>query len=502
MRFRDRAADKSRVGDATRVRPAKDIPTQRGTAHERHGAPVVLARADMAGEARETVVYGARQALSTLDRVTVALLISDLTVLVGAEIAAPWSRASSVALIAGVMTAFGVKRLYKSRLTLSVLDDLPVLSTSVATIVGLVALASTITAASTEVLVHGSFVLGMLVAGRTATYGFIRWARRTGRAVYPTLIVGSGGTAALLAHMLDSHPEYGLRVVGFVGAPGTHEADTSTRVVETDTRRLVHAAIKHRATVVILTLTGAGNEEILEALRSRDARVPFTLFVVPALQEMLHSPGAERVGHVALVRLRDPMLQAVPMLLKRGFDILVSALAITLFAPVMALVALAVRLEGGPGVLFKQTRVGLGGAPFVLYKFRSLRPLSERESDERWAIHDRERLGPVGKFIRKTSLDELPQLFNILIGDMSLVGPRPERPHFVEEFARTYHWYSFRHRVRPGLTGWAAVSGLRGDTSIQERCFYDNAYIDNWSLWLDMKILVMTVRAVLRGEGS
>jgi exopolysaccharide biosynthesis polyprenyl glycosylphosphotransferase len=482
--------------------PAEGVPAQRKPVHEWHAAPVVVARADADGEARATSLFFAQQVPSSLDRVTAALLACDLVVLTFCALVAPWSHASSVALVGGVMTAFAVKSLYKSRLTLSVLDDLPVIATSVPAVVALVALSSVVTAASTEVLAHGALVLVLVVTARAATYAAIRWARSSGRVTYPTLIVGSGGTAGLLTRMLETHPAHGLRIVGLVGPRAAADAEVRRRVVEEDFRRLVHAAIKQRARVVVLTLSGAANEEILEALRRRESRVPFTLFVVPALQEMLHSPGVDRVGHIAVVRLRDPMLHALPVLLKRGFDVLVSGVAITLLAPVMALVAVAVRLEGGPGVLFTQTRVGLGGVPFVLYKFRSLHLAGPSDADHTWSAQDQMKVGPVGKFIRKTSLDELPQLFNILRGDMSLVGPRPERPHFVEEFGRTYHWYSFRHRVRPGLTGWAAVSGLRGNTSIQDRCLYDNAYIDNWSLWLDMKILVMTVKAVVRAEGS
>jgi lipopolysaccharide/colanic/teichoic acid biosynthesis glycosyltransferase len=131
-----------------------------------------------------------------------------------------------------------------------------------------------------------------------------------------------------------------------------------------------------------------------------------------------------------------------------------------------------------------------------------MRPERPGDSAQRWSIAGADRLGPVGRFIRTTSLDELPQLFNILKGDMSLVGPRPERPHFVEQFSDRYDSYGLRDRVRPGLTGWAAVNGLRGDTSIEERAYFDNVYIDNWSLGLDLKILVLTALAVVRGTGS
>jgi lipopolysaccharide/colanic/teichoic acid biosynthesis glycosyltransferase len=144
--------------------------------------------------------------------------------------------------------------------------------------------------------------------------------------------------------------------------------------------------------------------------------------------------------------------------------------------------------------------VGLGGREFTMFKFRSFTPIDDNESQTRWSVANDARMGPVGKLIRRTSLDELPQLFNVLRGDMSIVGPRPERPFFVEKFSDAIDSYADRHRVPAGLTGWAAVSGLRGDTSIEERAHYDNFYIDNWSLWLDLKIVLWTLPVLLRGH--
>ncbi|MEO6713039.1 MAG: sugar transferase, partial [Mycobacteriales bacterium] len=164
-------------------------------------------------------------------------------------------------------------------------------------------------------------------------------------------------------------------------------------------------------------------------------------------------------------------------------------------------IAIAVRLETGRGFLFRQTRVGLDRREFQLLKFRSMRPASETEQQTAWSIANDHRVGPVGRFIRRTSFDELPQLWNILRGDMTLVGPRPERPHFVREFANSFPRYSARHRVPAGLTGWAQVHGLRGDTSIEERARFDNYYIENWSLWGDIKIIVRTVRSVAGAAG-
>ncbi len=168
----------------------------------------------------------------------------------------------------------------------------------------------------------------------------------------------------------------------------------------------------------------------------------------------------------------------------------------------MAACALAVRWEGGPGVIFRQERVSVDGRPFDVLKFRSLRPVDETESKTNWNIKHDDRLGPVGRFLRMTSLDELPQLWNIIEGDMSLVGPRPERPYFVEQFSAYIPRYTARHRVPAGLTGWAQIHGLRGDTSIEERARFDNYYIENWSPWLDMKIGLRTICQVVQRQGG
>ena len=160
------------------------------------------------------------------------------------------------------------------------------------------------------------------------------------------------------------------------------------------------------------------------------------------------------------------------------------------------------RLEGGKGIIFRQQRVGKDAELFELYKFRSMKPVAPGSGDTTWSIAQDKRVGPVGRVLRKTSLDELPQLWNIVRGDMTIVGPRPERPFFVEQFSAEFPRYGHRHRVPVGLTGLAQVSGLRGDTSIEDRARYDNFYIESWSFWLDIKVIVRTCREVIRGGGG
>jgi lipopolysaccharide/colanic/teichoic acid biosynthesis glycosyltransferase len=188
-------------------------------------------------------------------------------------------------------------------------------------------------------------------------------------------------------------------------------------------------------------------------------------------------------------------------LIKRISDIVFALVALVVLSPVLLLCALATLIDGGPGIFFRQERIGQDGKPIRVIKFRTMRPVDEAESRTKWSIaHDR-RVSWIGRFMRRASLDELPQLWNIVRGDMTVVGPRPERPYFVEKFSTEYPEYAMRHRVPVGLTGLAQVSRLRGDTPISDRARFDNYYIENWSLWLDARVLLRTITEVFRFGG-
>jgi exopolysaccharide biosynthesis polyprenyl glycosylphosphotransferase len=181
------------------------------------------------------------------------------------------------------------------------------------------------------------------------------------------------------------------------------------------------------------------------------------------------------------------------MMVKRVMDIVGSILCIILFSPVMLLTAILVKATSRGPLIFTQERVGLNNRPFQMYKFRSMEVQSKKEEQKGWTVKNDPRITTVGSFIRRTSIDELPQLFNVLKGDMSLVGPRPERPQFVEKFREEIPRYMVKHQVRPGMTGWAQVNGYRGNTSIRKRIEHDLYYIENWTVGLDIKILFLTV---------
>jgi exopolysaccharide biosynthesis polyprenyl glycosylphosphotransferase len=313
--------------------------------------------------------------------------------------------------------------------------------------------------------------------------------------------VGAGKVGNQVAEILRDHPEYGLHPVGFLDADPRFPDSPSGLPVLGGPPALTGLLRTRRIHNVVVAFSSMRESEMVHVIRTCD-RYRCELFVVPRLFELHHvDDDMDTAWGLPLVRLRRATYRTSSWRAKRAFDLVSSGLALLVLAPLMGAIALAVRLDSGPGVLFRQERVGVDGRTFDLLKFRSLK-VSTNESDTTWNIAGDARVTRVGRFLRKSSLDELPQLINILRGDMSVVGPRPERPHFVSEFRSAYPSYEARHRVPCGLTGWAQVHGLRGNTSIADRARFDNYYIENWSLWLDLKIILRTFSSVLRGAGA
>ena len=225
----------------------------------------------------------------------------------------------------------------------------------------------------------------------------------------------------------------------------------------------------------------------------------------------VHSPvrsvGRDRLsmrevaGHT-IVKVAPPTLRGVRAFQKRAFDLVVSLLTLIVLSPLILVIAAAIAISSGRPVLYAQERVGIAGRTFRMWKFRTMLVDAEAETGPVWTVANDARRTPLGGLLRRTSLDELPQLINVLRGDMSLIGPRPERPTFVDEFSKAYPWYRFRHRIRPGMTGWAQAQGLRGNTELDDRLQSDNWYIENWSIWLDLKILAQTLREMVRGRNA
>jgi len=392
---------------------------------------------------------------------------------------------------------------YRARLHMSVLDELPDLLGRLLTAGAIVAIVIALRHeqdAVTSFLVNALIAICLVFVGRLVTSQLISMSRKCRVTRHRTILIGGGGLAAELVQILGNHPRYGLSVVGFVddGTDCVAEALTPQLggVADLDT-----AIADHKADVLLIADGDFAERVLLDVVRT-PAASRCDLLVVPRMHHFAMQTGqGDHIGSIPVYRIRTPNLRGPARLVKRAFDVLAAGLLLVVVAPVLGICALAVRLEGGPGVIFRQARVGRDGVLFNCLKLRSMRPANEKDSATTWSIASDNRVGPVGRILRRTSLDELPQLWNIFRGDMTLVGPRPERPHFVERFYAEYDRYAYRHRVQAGLTGLAQVSGLRGNTSIADRARFDNYYIEHWSLWLDIKILIRTFSEVLFARG-
>jgi exopolysaccharide biosynthesis polyprenyl glycosylphosphotransferase len=394
--------------------------------------------------------------------------------------------------------------LYRKSLSLTVLDELPA-------VVGRVLAAETVAAAiatqvvrfDVERLGPGYALLALgLVLDRVTGNGIRRFVHRRGIHSHRTLIVGCGRVAHQLVSTLLNYPEYGLRPVGYLDDHPLWKDGQMVLPLLGGLDDLSRVVTAHGVDNVVIAFSLTKEPRLVEAIRDCE-RLQCEILLVPRLFELYAtSSHRDMVRGLPLIRMRRTTVYGWQRYVKRLGDILAGAFGLLLVSPVMVSTALAIRLFDGPEVLFRQERVGRDGRSFELLKFRSLKPASETESSTTWNVSHDKRMSRVGKIIRRTSIDELPQLINVLRGEMSLVGPRPERPHFVQKFADHYPRYPQRHRVTCGVTGWAQIHGLRGDTSIEERILFDDYYIENWSLWFDLKILLRTPLEVFRLSGS
>jgi exopolysaccharide biosynthesis polyprenyl glycosylphosphotransferase len=343
-----------------------------------------------------------------------------------------------------------------------------------------------------------------VIAGRIFVRAFVERRHRGGRDLDRVLIAGNGELARAVVERIEAHAELGFTIVGYLDegaerrAQGADGALTCLGTIDEAELVIESHAVDH----VFVALPHASSKAMM-ALLDRLVRSCVSIHVVPdLLQFMVLRSRVEDIDGLPTINLSETPLEGWSRFVKRGFDLLVAGAATLLFSPVMLLVALAIWLEDRGPIFYRQVRMGLDGKPFEILKFRSMRVGAERETGAKWAERDDPRRTRVGRLIRAWSLDELPQLWNVLRGDMSVVGPRPERPQFVEQFRAELPHYMLRHKVRAGMTGWAQVHGWRGNTSIRMRIEHDLYYIENWSLMLDLKILFMTVLHGLRHENA
>jgi len=330
----------------------------------------------------------------------------------------------------------------------------------------------------------------------------LRLARAKGLDAANVLIVGAGESGEIILEKIRHAPDLGYRVVGFVEDVHLDLLPTGAPVLGTlaDVPRLIQA---YNVSELIIAAPRLEQRDVLELVANcAKERVNVKLF--PDIVQIMSSEvTTSDLTGLPMVQIRDVALRGWNLALKRSMDLVVSAVALVVLSPFLVALAFAVKLWGGPGpVFYTQERVGLDGRPFHVIKFRSMRADAEASTGPVWASPDDLRRTRLGTFMRRWSLDELPQFVNVLVGEMSLVGPRPERPHFVEQFSREVPRYGERHNERAGLTGWAQVNGLRGQTSITERTKYDLFYVENWSLAFDVKILLKTIGAIFRDKNA
>lgn len=311
------------------------------------------------------------------------------------------------------------------------------------------------------------------------------------------VVVGSAEPAATVLQRLTQNPRLGYDVVGLVPYDGQRPwYDVRLLGSLDDLSKLVS---REAVDEVIIALPNASSQDLLNVI-SRCDRSTISIKVLPdQFQIMAGQMSISELSGLPLLNLRDVALRGWKLTLKRTIDLVGSAVGLVLLSPLLFLIAILVKLDSPGPALYTQERMGLDGKRFHVIKFRTMRTDAEQHGPG-WTRRDDPRKTRLGAFLRRTNLDELPQLINVLIGDMSLVGPRPERPVFVEEFRKRIPRYMERHRERAGMTGWAQVNGLRGDSSIEERTQYDLWYIENWSVWLDIKIILMTIWQTIIGD--
>ncbi len=315
------------------------------------------------------------------------------------------------------------------------------------------------------------------------------------------LIIGTGEVGQMIRQKIQHSPGLGYKVVGFV-ANGSARQSVMDIPVLGRLEDLSAIIQQHSISEVVIGLPNASRQELLSII-SLCERGRVGIKIYPDVFQIMATEVS--IGHLnglPLLTVRDVALRGWRLTLKRLVDIVMSALALIVLSPLMLLTAILIKLESPGPVFYPQERMGLDAKPFLCLKFRSMRQDAEAETGPVWASKDDPRRTRIGTFIRHFSIDEFPQLINVLVGEMSLVGPRPERPVFVEQFRRSIPRYMDRHREKAGITGWAQVNGLRGDTSIIERTKYDLWYIENWSLWLDFKIILRTVFNVITDRNA
>jgi len=320
----------------------------------------------------------------------------------------------------------------------------------------------------------------------------IKFVVRSGYKQKKALVIGGGHAAEKVMRQILSVPELGYRLYGII-ADNYHESLPAGYYLG-DLSRFYDTVRSHLIDEVIIALPLRDEKIIINMVERCESEGVRVRIVPDFFRIMRNRTTLERIGEIPLLSIRtEPLSLLRNRIVKRSFDILFSILALVVTSPLLLFVSALIKITSRGPIIFKQRRVGNNNKEFNIYKFRSMVVQARMDTDTRWTTEDDPRVTKIGKFIRNTSIDELPQFWNVLMGKMSVVGPRPEREHFIEEFKKYIKDYKVRHLVQSGITGWAQVNGWRGDTSIKERVEHDIYYIENWSLLFDIQIILKTI---------
>jgi Undecaprenyl-phosphate glucose phosphotransferase len=343
------------------------------------------------------------------------------------------------------------------------------------------------------VLYFGILNVAFVSLGRAIARFFIKKMLLKGRRIRLILVLGTGRTVKQFEEVIQRNRLYGYLVKAFVRLPEEGEVKVENDKILGSFEDIPRLLTEIRPHHVIFACDSTSSDMLQRAIQMCNYE-GIHMHVIPSFSELITSKGRlESLEGIPLITLRDiPARRGFNRFFKRLFDIIFSLLFIILFSPFYIIIALAIKLTSKGPIFLSQERVGLDNKLFKVLKFRTMSVQQPGDSDIIWTTKNDPRVTPVGRILRKLSLDETPQFFNVFTGTMSVVGPRPERPYWVEQFKERYTGYMQRHGMKAGITGWAQVNGLRGDTSIEERVAADIYYIENWSILLDLKIILLT----------
>ena len=339
------------------------------------------------------------------------------------------------------------------------------------------------------------YVLNLAFASgyRVILRDLLRHFRKKGYNLKHVLLVGYSRAAEQYIERIMQNPAWGYHIMGVLDDHVGEGVTFKGIEVIGEVDQIYKLLPENNLDEIAITLSLNDYDRLEEIVSFCEKSGVHTKFIPDYNAVIPTKPYTEDLDGLPVINIRNvPLNSGWNQFIKRSMDLVGAIVASIIFSPVMLVCAVLIKLTSEGPVLFKQERIGLHNKPFYMYKFRSMRLQTEEDEKKGWTVKGDPRVTGIGKFMRKTSIDELPQLFNILKGDMSLIGPRPERPQFVEKFKEEIPRYMVKHQVRPGLTGWAQVNGYRGDTSIRKRIDCDIYYIENWTLGLDIKILILT----------